>query len=216
VTKNILLDLDGTLTDPREGIVRCIQHALHTLGRESPDASELERYIGPPLGRSFQELLGTTDSELVADALSAYRARFTSEGLFENRVYPEIPHALEALCRAGRMLYLVTVKPRVFAQRILDHFQLAAHLRAVYAPELTELLPDKTSLVASTLSREGLDPASACMVGDRADDMLAARKNGIRTLAVTWGYGSRAELESAGPDFIVDSVPELLACMGIA
>ena len=214
--KHVLLDLDGTLTDPREGIVRCIQHAMQTLGRASPVPSELERYIGPPLGRSFQELLSTTDSQIVAEALSAYRVRFASEGLFENRVYPGVPHALETLRNAGLTLYLVTVKPRIYAERIVDHFDLAAYLRAVYAPELAELVPDKTSLVASALSREGLDRAETCMVGDRADDVAAARNNGIRAVAVTWGYGSRAELEHAGPDLIVDSVTELIAYAGVA
>lgn len=212
--KYLLLDLDGTLTDPREGIIRCFQHAIRTLGREPPDAPGLERFIGPPLGRSFQELLETTDSAIIGEAISAYRARFASEGLFENQVHPEIPRALKTLRDAGLTLHVVTIKPRVFAQRILDHFGLAPHLRGLYAPELSELVPDKTSLVAAAISRERLDPAETCMVGDRADDVLAARHNGIRAAAVTWGYGSRTELEGAGPDRMIDSVAELLAYAG--
>ena len=214
--KHLLLDLDGTLTDPREGIVRCFQHAMRAVGREPPDAPGLERFIGPPLGATFRTLLATTDPEIVGRAIAAYRERFASEGLFENRIHPEIPAALRKLRHAGLTLHVVTIKPRVFAERILDHFGLSTHMQGLDAPELSELLPSKTALVAAAISRQDLDRAEACMVGDRAEDVLAARNNGIRSIAVTWGYGSRAELTDAGPDLMVDSVGELLAYAGAA
>jgi phosphoglycolate phosphatase len=137
-------------------------------------------------------------------------------GLFENHAHPGVLDALARLRRAGRTLFLVTVKPHAFASRIVDHFGFAPHLRGIHAPELSESFPDKADLVRKALTTEGIDPSSAIMVGDRAHDVVAARKNGVATVAVTWGYGTRAELESALPDFMVSSVAELLACLGVA
>ena len=212
--RSIFIDLDGTLTDPREGIVRCIQHALATLGRSSPAAGELERFIGPPLATAFRELLGTEDTLRIDAALAAYRERFATVGIFENRVHPEIPGALASLHRSGRRLHLVTVKPRPFAERIVDHFELGRYLTGIWAPELADRLPDKSLILREALGARKVDPGSAVMVGDRADDVLAARRNRVRAIGVAWGYGSSTELESASPDFIVRSVPELLACLG--
>jgi phosphoglycolate phosphatase len=214
--RSIFIDLDGTLTDPREGIVRCIQHALTRLGRPAPPDGELERFIGPPLSRAFQELLGTDDTVAIDAGLSAYRERFATVGIFENHVHPEIPAALATLRRSGRPIYLLTVKPRPFAERIADHFELSRHLVAICAPELADRAPDKSLLLHHALERHGVDPASAVMVGDRADDVLAARQNRVTAIAVAWGYGSLPELESACPDFIVRSVPELLERLGAA
>ena len=124
---NILFDLDGTLTDPRVGIIRCIQHALEVLNGPKWRNSDLERFIGPPLHESFKEILGTTDGAAAWEALQIYRERYNRVGFLENEVYPGVPQALEALRRAGHHLWIATSKPTVYACNIAEHFQLAKY-----------------------------------------------------------------------------------------
>lgn len=212
--KHIYFDLDGTLTDPRDGIVACIKHAMATLGRDLPTNDGLDRFIGPPLFKTFRTLLGPVDDQTVERAIAAYRERFTTIGIFENRVYAGIPGALAALVRAGYQLHLVTVKPAPFATRILQHFDLAAYFVSVCAPDLDARDVQKAILIREALDARPFDRTSVTMVGDRADDVNGARENGIRSIAVTWGYGPRPELEAAQPDHLVDSLPELLRVFG--
>jgi phosphoglycolate phosphatase len=207
---NLLFDLDGTLTDPREGIVRCIQHALVTLGYSSPDASALERFIGPPLAESFQVLLGTSDEERIRQAIAAYRVRFSGQGIFENRLYPDVPSGLSSLCALGHTLWVVTSKPGVYAQRIVEHFGLSRHFQAVYGSELSGERAHKAELIRYVLQQENLSPQAVLVVGDREYDVLGARANGLGSVGITWGYGSMAELELAKPDAIVSSMSELI------
>jgi phosphoglycolate phosphatase len=214
--QHILLDLDGTLTDPREGIVGCIQHALTALGLEAPPPRELERFIGPPLAQTFRILLGETDEERVERAIAVYRERFGSTGIYENAVYGGIPAALAALVRAGCRLHLVTVKPEPFAQRVLRHFDLEQYFISVHAPDLGAREVRKAALIRQALERHRIDPPTAAMVGDRAEDVEGARENRVTSIAVTWGHGSRAELEVARPDRIVDSVGDLVTALGVA
>jgi len=214
VISSIFLDLDGTLTDSREGIVRSISHALAILRKPSPPHHDLEPFIGPPIARCFEILLGTTDEGLIGAAIEAYRDRFSSIGIFENRVYPSIPSALEELTNRGFTLYLVTSKPTVFACRILDHFGLSPYFARVHGPELDDTKHTKALLIGRVLATEDLPASSVVMVGDRQDDIEGAKTNGVRSIGVTWGYGSREELEAAGADHIVDSVPELLGLVG--
>src|SRR5882672_28539 len=107
---HLFLDLDGTVTDSREGIIRSISHALVVLNRPAPALESLTRFIGPPLAQTFRTLLATTDEALIRSAVDAYRVRFASVGIFENRVYPEIPATLNDLANQGFQLYLVTSK----------------------------------------------------------------------------------------------------------
>ena len=213
---SIFLDLDGTLIDPREGIVRSLSHALTILQKRTPPHHDLERFIGPPLARSFEILLGTTDEGLISAAIEAYRHRFGSIGIFENRVYPGVPSALAELTNRAFTLYLVTSKPTVFARRILDLFGLSPYFARVYGPELDDMQCTKASLVGRVLAIEGLAPSSVVMIGDRKDDIEGAKINRISSIGVTWGYGSRGELEAAGADHIVNSVPDLLSVVGTA
>ena len=212
---HLFFDLDGTLTDPRDGIVRCIVHTMTVLKKPIPADQALERFIGPPLARTFETLLGTTDEAVVRSAIDTYRERFGSIGIFENRVYPEIPSALAALGDRGRTLCLVTSKPTVFARRILDQFDLSRFFARIYGPELDDTRCTKASLVARALATERVAPAAAVMIGDRGDDVEAARANGVRSIGVTWGYGSREELDAAGADQVVSTMQELLACIGL-
>jgi phosphoglycolate phosphatase len=195
---NLLFDLDGTLTDPRQGILACFKYALHRLQLKTPSDSELERFIGPPLKESFAILVGSDDGARVERAVTYYRERFAAQGIFENEVYPGMADALSRLCDRGAFLFVATSKPTVFAERIVEHFALARFFGAVYGSELSGTNADKKDLLARVLDAESLSPADTVMIGDRAQDVLGARANSVFPVGVLWGYGSRQELLSAG------------------
>ena len=191
---NILFDLDGTLTDPGEGFVACLSHALSEVRRPRPDA-EIRRHIGPPLQETLMHLLDG-DAGIAATALALYRERYGAEGLFRCTVYPGIAEML-AVLRSRRMTLMVaTSKPTAYAKRILDHQGLSKYFEAVYGSELDGTRAGKTDLVAHLLEHESI--GNAVMVGDRAQDIVAARAHGLHSIGARWGYGSREELLAAG------------------
>lgn len=194
----LLFDLDGTLTDPREGITRSIAYALERMGIEAPVPEQLTFAIGPPLRRSLATLLGEPSPAAVEHALALYRERFADVGLFENALYAGIGDALRSLTDRGATLYVATSKPRVYAERIVRHFGLEAHFAAIHGCELDGTREDKRELLAHLLPHHGVPPEEAAMIGDRGADMAAARHHGVRGVGVLWGYGTREELERAG------------------
>jgi phosphoglycolate phosphatase len=212
---HLFFDLDGTLTDPREGITRCIQHALQAMGESAPPRAALERFIGPPLAETFAELLGAPSGERVQEAIGHYRARFGDRGLFENRLIDGVPEMLEALRAAGRTLYVVTSKPEPYARRIVRHFGIEAPMRAVHGSDLDGSRVHKHELIAHVLEVEGLRADEAVMIGDREHDVLGARRAGVASLAVGWGFGSDRELRDARPDGRAETVAECLAWLGV-
>lgn len=209
----ILFDLDGTLTDPFDGITRSIRHALVALGVDAPAQPELRWCIGPPLRVSFPKLLGTDDVGRVEAAVAAYRERYGTVGLFENVRYEGVPEMLRTLRDEGRRLFVATSKPRVVAERIVAHFELAPHFERVYGAELDGRFDHKDALLAHLLETEKLAPEHVLMVGDREHDVLGARANGVRALGVTYGYGSLAELNAAGAVATVDRPGEVVAAV---
>jgi phosphoglycolate phosphatase len=194
----VFLDLDGTLTDPKAGITRSIQYALEKLGTDAPPADELTWCIGPPLLQSFEKLLG--DPARAPRALELYRERFSEIGLYENHLYDGIPQMLEVLRSAGFALHVATSKPHVFAARITAHFGLDHWLDGVFGSELDGTRADKTSLLAHALTETGAKAAQAVMLGDREHDIIGARNNRIASVGALWGYGSEAELRTAGTE----------------
>jgi len=213
---SVLFDLDGTLTDPFEGITRCHQHALEQLGvHPVPTQRELARFIGPPLRRTFATLLG--DAATAADierAVAVFRERFSTLGMYENEVYPGVEPMLTELRARGCTLYVATSKVGVYAKRILEHFGLDAFFAGVYGSELDGRLDDKADLLRHLCIERPLRDSDAVMIGDREHDVLAAKRNGLRSIGVTWGYGSVEELTAAGADALcsrpADLVPALL------
>lgn len=205
----LFFDLDGTLTDSGDGIIRCLQDALAGLGKTVPPASDLAWCVGPPLRGSFAELLGSSEAHLIDQALALYRERFISVGMFENTVYPDVREGLVQLCDAGHQLWVVTSKPQVYARKILAHFELLQMFVAVYGSELSGERSDKVSLLRHVLDAERYD-TRPWMVGDRRHDVEGAHANGLEAIGVLWGYGSKAELEAAGADALVASMPELV------
>ncbi len=206
---NVLLDLDGTLTDSRLGIVRSIQHALRSLGHDAPEEPALLKYIGPPLHAAFREMLPVNKDSDIERAIAAYRERYVAVGIFENAVYPDVQGALELLRRRGARLFVATSKPQVFAQRILEHFEMNHYFDAIYGSELDGQRTDKIDLIAHVLVKSHLHPMHTVMIGDRHHDVVGAITNGVGAVGVLWGYGSREELLSAGAQMLLDAPSEL-------
>jgi phosphoglycolate phosphatase len=205
----VLFDLDGTLTDPREGITRCIAHALERMGVRPPPLDALTFAIGPPLRDSLAQLLGTSERAAVERALAHYRERFADVGLFENAPYDGIHDALAAIHASGARLFVATSKPLVYAERIVRHFDMDAHFVEVHGCELDGTREDKRDLLAHLLPRHGIAPDRAVMIGDRGVDMRAARHHGVRAVGALWGYGSAEELQSAGAHALCESPAHL-------
>jgi phosphoglycolate phosphatase len=197
-----IFDLDGTLLDSFEGITRCYRHAVVALERPAPTLDDLRPCIGMPMRDNFRRLLATDDPALVERAVAAFRARYDPVGWTEARVFPGVVEMLDALRAKDLRLHVATVKPQVFADRMISHFGLAERFDSVLGATLDGSLDEKARLLAHLLSRERLDPASACYVGDRALDVRAARSHGLLPVAVAWGYGPREELTSANPSHL--------------
>lgn len=214
----ILFDLDGTLTDPKLGITGCVQYALRKLGREVPDADELEPFIGPPLMDSFREFCGL-DEATGQQAVAYYRERYAVDGLFENEAYPGIVQMLARLHAAGCHLAVASSKPEVFVKKILEHFGMLPYFEVAVGSGLDGSRVQKEEVVEEALRQllgeDGLrqalsgNLADAVMVGDRKFDVQGARQFGLASVGVTYGYASPGELEEAGADRIVETVEAL-------
>ncbi|GAB3053295.1 HAD-IA family hydrolase [Acinetobacter apis] len=208
--KYLLLDLDGTLTDPKEGIHGCIRYALNKLDLPLDPNVNIDWTIGPPLKNSFKILLNTTDDTLAERALVYYRERFSTVGLFENQIYPTVQATLQTLVERGYNLYLATAKPQIYAQQILTHFNIAQYFRFAYGSELNGDRTNKAELIAYILEKEGISAQDAVMVGDRKYDIIGAHANHMPAIAVTYGYGSAAERAEYVPDDTIDCFSALL------
>lgn len=214
----ILFDLDGTLTDPKPGITRCVQYALHKFGIEEQDLDKLEPFIGPPLLDSFQEFYGF-EEEKGQQAIVYYRERFRTVGLFENEVYPGIAQMLARLQEAGCHLAVASSKPEIFVKRILEHFGLSSYFEVVVGSELDGRRARKEEVVEEALrqllgeealAQQSLRPIEdVVMVGDRKFDIQGAKRFGIASIGVRYGYAGQGELEEAGADRIAATVEEL-------
>lgn len=205
MTTHVYFDLDGTLTDPYEGITKCILYALDELGFPRPDDDYLYSCIGPPLWETFPELVGR---DLTHKAVDLYRERFQDVGWKENKPYDGIVDALEAVARAGHLLFVATAKPHMHAARIVEHFGMGEFFATVYGSELDGTRATKTELLEFAIER---NPGAArrIMVGDRKHDLVGATANGMTPIGVAYGYGSVAELTAAGATAIVRSPAEL-------
>lgn len=210
---HVLFDVDGTLTDPFEGITRCIDHALAELGAPQPPRSELAWCIGPPLRRSFATLLGAGREGDVERAMTLYRERFADTGLYENTLYPGVPAALAGFREQGARLFVATSKPHVYAERILDHFGLATFFEAIHGAELDGSRSEKHEVIGWLMQQQRIDSRDCVMVGDRHHDIAGASANAIPAIGVLWGYGSEAELTSAGARALCSHPQGLVTCV---
>jgi len=205
---NVLFDLDGTLTDPREGITRSVQHALAKLGIDEPDLPALEHFIGPPLLQCFMHSYGF-DEATAWQAVNHYRERFREVGLYENQLFEGVPELLKLLGEQQRTLYIATSKPTVFAEQIARYFGFAQHFKVIYGSELDGTRTNKVELIAHLLGQEQLPREGTLMIGDREHDLIGARSNGLDAAAVGYGFGSFAELQAQAPTYHFHSLGEL-------
>ena len=191
-------DLDGTITDSAPGITGSVRYAMQKLGRAIPDGLDLRCFIGPPLLYGFSTFCAL-DKEDAERAVSYYRENYRAGGMLDCRVYDGIREALDVLSQSGVTLVLATCKPHEFATRILSHFDLLHYFTFVSGPELDGTRNTKSEVIAYALEKCSIDdPKTVLMIGDRADDVIGAKENGIDCAGVLWGFGSREELERAG------------------
>lgn len=208
----VLFDLDGTLTDSGPGIMNAAQYALEKFGISNPDRAVLRRFVGPPLTDSFERFYGFLPEEAVK-AVQYYREYYSAGGIFENEVYKGMKETLEALRASGCRIYLATSKPQVFSEQILDHFGLSSYFDGIVGSFLDGTRVKKGEVIEEALRQAGItseNKSDAIMVGDREYDICGAHEHGIAAVGVLYGYGSRAELEDAKADYLIDAPEGLL------
>lgn len=202
----ILFDLDGTLTDPQEGICRCINHALSYYGMEKP-LNELTKYIGPPLLKSFAELVGEENAE---DAVVRYRERFSTIGLYENKIYPYVKETLALLKEKGFVLCTASSKPQVFVEKILHYFDIAQYFEVIGGASLDGRISEKDDVIRIVLDSVNADKDSTVMVGDTRFDLIGAEKMGLDAIGVTYGFAEKEELMKYPHIALIDSISEIV------
>lgn len=194
----LLFDLDGTLTDPAEGIFNSIIYSLKRFGIDKPEEEVLRKFIGPPLSASFSEYFGFSD-EKSDEAIKYYREYFSVKGKFENKPYPGVDEFLSEMKKRGKPLIVATSKPEPFAKDILEHFNLSQYFDCIVGCDLNDNKSTKGKVISEALRRGNVtDKSKAVMIGDRKHDIIGAAKNGLPAIGVLYGYGSREELLEAG------------------
>ena len=207
----LFFDLDGTLTDPGEGITNSVAYALDKFGITVTDRSSLYPFIGPPLVDSFMKFYGFSHED-AERAVVCYREYFRDRGIFENRLYKGIPEVLKALRDAGKTLVIATSKPEPFAKRIVEHFGLSPYFTLVAGASFDETRSEKWDVIEYAMDSLKLtDRSEIVMIGDRKHDIIGAKKTGLASVGVLWGYGDREELTAADADVIFDTVGQLTA-----
>lgn len=205
----LFFDLDGTLTDPALGITNSFIHALKYFDIEIPSYETLCTFIGPPLPETFKTQFGFTE-EKASEGVKKYREYFSTKGLFENSVYTGIPELLASLKKAGKKLVVATSKPEEYSVRIIEHFGLSQYFENICGSKMDETRSKKDEVIAFAIERNNIkDKSKILMIGDRKHDILGAKKIGLKSCGVLFGYGSREELKTAGADFIAENVSQL-------
>jgi phosphoglycolate phosphatase len=203
----ILVDLDGTIINSGPGIIGSYQHALQRMGVDCPPAEDLTWVVGPPSRRSFPKLIGANQD--VEEAVRLYRAHYEEHGLFNATVYSGMQKALTDLYGLPARLFVCTAKPQSFAERIIKHFGLGHLFEQVYGADLGGKFDDKSLLIEHIMGVEQIEPTRMVMVGDRANDMLAAARHAIPGVGALWGYGDETELTEAGATVLCPSPHDL-------
>lgn len=209
--KYLLFDLDGTLTNPFEGITRCVQYALFSCGINEPDLNKLKPFIGPPLVDAFMQFYGLP-KDVAYFALEKYRERFSKKGWLENELFDGIENLLRDLNSADYTIALATSKPEDFAVKILNHFNIGKYFDVTVGATMDNTRSNKSDVIKEVFNRLSLNDSersSVLMIGDRMHDILGAKENGIKSLGVKFGFATPDELENADADFIVNNIDEL-------
>lgn len=206
--KNILFDLDGTITDSSPGIINSYKYSLHKFGLTENDENIIRTYIGSPLRAYYSErqMLSHTDSEI---AVKFFREHYNETGIYENNVYPGLYELISELYDSGCRLYIATSKPEKFALTVLDHFKLDKFFSYIKGSDMSPDNKPKSEIIRHVIETNRLTKPECIMVGDRYHDIRGAKENGIRSAAVTYGYGSASELKNEFPDHIVSDAAGL-------
>ncbi len=205
----LLFDLDGTLTDPGEGVKNAAAYALEKRGIIVENKNELNKFIGPPLVDSFSRFYGFSETESDR-CVDDYRVYYAEKGVFENRVYDGIPELLKKLKDDGKRLVIATSKPEFFAKQVLNNFNLARYFDFVAGASLDRSRNQKIDVIKYALENIGdADKAKMIMIGDRDHDIKGAKAVGIDSLGVLYGYGDREEHENAGATYIAETVEDV-------
>ncbi|HJW09063.1 MAG TPA: HAD hydrolase-like protein [Holophagaceae bacterium] len=204
----ILFDLDGTLVDPLLGVSNCVAKVCRAMDLPCPDKATIRDWIGFGMRESLGGIPGLEDPKRLEEALDRYWDAYREDGVFEHEIYPGIYNLLHRLKRQGHRIYIVSAKPGVFARRIAYQFDLNLIFDDIFGAELKGRWQPKTAVLDRLLEQGTIAPGGI-LVGDRGGDMEAARKHGLRAVGVTWGYGSREELQEGGAEVLLDTVPEL-------
>lgn len=207
--KYILMDLDGTITNPKLGITKSIQYALTAFGIQIEDLDSLSSFIGPPLRNSFRDSYGFSKEE-AEEVMNKYREYYSVTGIYENEVYPGMEELLRRLKEAGKTLIVATSKPEIYAKQIMEHFNLSKYFDDVCGATFDNSREKKEDVIRYALDKNKItDYSEIVMVGDRLQDVEGAKGAGIACLGVLFGYGSREELEAAGADKIAEKVEDI-------
>lgn len=209
---NILFDLDGTLTDPAEGITNSVRHALDKMEIEYGPEMDLTRFIGPPLDESFRDIFGL-EEEAIHKAIGYFREYFADKGLYQNYPFEGMAEMLQNLCGEGFTLYIATSKPQIFAEKVLEMFDMAQYFANITGSPLNDAGTSKDEIIRISLETNSINPETAIMVGDRKHDILGAAKNGIPSVGVLFGYGDRQEHTAAGATYIAEDIGRLYSIL---
>jgi phosphoglycolate phosphatase len=212
---NVLFDLDGTLVDSSETITTCIHHALDRVGVPVAPDMRMDAFIGLSLLDIFRKEFDLTQAQSEA-AIVYYRDHFDALGQADSRVYEDMHDVLADLKSAGYRLFIATVKPTSIAEKVLSDLQLRAYFEGVSGASMGHERRDKAGIITHAIKTYALDPARSIMIGDRAQDISGARHNGLVSVAVTYGFGSREELHAARPDHTVDRSRDIASLLSQA
>lgn len=207
----IFWDLDGTITDPRLGIIGAYQALFQEWDKPIPSEQDLLWVIGPPIRDCFKTLLKTDDHETIENGVIRFRHWYVQEGfMYRDTPYPGIKDLLAALQARNTRMFVATAKAHVYARQILLHWGLTEYFEDIHGSELDGVRSNKADLLNWMLDRYSLSPQDdIVMIGDRRHDVAAGKAVGISTIGVGYGYGSKAELETAGVDFYCESISDL-------
>lgn len=212
--KTVLFDLDGTLTDSAEGITKCVQHALVSMGYEAPELDDLHCFVGPPLKEMFMEYTGM-NSEDGDRAVALYRERYVPTGIYENHLYPRIIKMLELFQKEGIIMGVASSKPEIYVKQILDHFGIDDYFKVIVGSELDGGRVHKKDVLEEAIRRLKMEShrEQIVLVGDTKYDVEGAREAGIQCIGVTYGYGDQDELEGSNPIYLAESVSDVAECV---
>jgi len=225
--KNLcLFDLDGTLIDPYTAITKGVQHAIHAMGFDAPDRNVLTRFIGPPLRDSLWEINPEFTDKDIEDIVVKYREYFIEYGIYENHLYPGVIEMLSSLKAAGLPLSIATSKWKVSAQKITEYLKIDHYFDYIIGCEADGTRGRKAEVISHVLSLYGHESSEnignenslkPIMIGDTKYDIIGARETNVPCIGITWGYGSKEELQAEEPWLIVDTMNELCdALMGLS